>query len=1097
MLNIGKVAPGGESYYLETVAAGVEDYYTGAGEAPGYWLGAATPGLGLAGRVEPADLRAVLGAVDPATGEPLTGGMSRRSVPGFDCTFRAPKSVSLLYGLGDIATSTAVRDAHEAAVTAAVGYLETHAGYSRRGHAGAERVPVTGFVAAGFHHRTSRAGDPLLHTHVLVANVGRAVDDGAWRTLDGRSLYVHAKTAGYLYQAQLRAELTRRLGVEFGEVRNGCADLAGVPDEVIRAFSRRRVEIEAHMEARGETSAKAAQTATLATRRAKARDVEPAALGAEWLTRAAALGFGPDQVAALTRQDPSRTLEPATFATVAEHLVGPDGLTARASTFTRRDVVRAWCDRLADGADVGQVLLLSDAVLADASGAVIRLDHAQAVTQHLAGDQVIRRADGRVVVADADELRYSTPELLDLERQVIASATGRQHAGVAIAAEPAVEAALMRRPSMVGEQATMVRRLATSGAGVEVVVGKAGAGKTFALDAARDAWQAIGVRVIGCALAARAAAELHAGAGIDSYTIDALLADLDRRGRGGGLAPGSVLVVDEAAMVGTRKLARLIDHAERATAKLVLIGDHHQLPEIDAGGAFRGLANRLPVIELTDNRRQHQAWERDALDELRAGDPAAALAAYTDAGRVVIGDTAEAVREQLVSDWWTARIQHDGPGQPGVMIAARVADVEDLNYRARTRLSAAGELTGPQLRTSTGPEFRAGDRLVCLRNDRRLGVVNGTPAQVSAVDPDAGSLTALLDHDGQTIVLPPDYLNAGHVAHGYAITGHKAQGLTTDRAWVLGSDAIYREWGYVAMSRGRDSNRLYIVAAADTTEDELDLHGPRPAGDATAELVPALRRSRSQHLAIDGADKARIPTHPRDEDTEADRGRLRDRIHTAVSSGSAAPRERLEGQRRAALDQADVVRRRLQAAQQRADGFKGVRRLFRRDDARAASTDVARLAGDLHAWERRIVDLGMTLNRPAGERGAATVPDADYAGPVRCERERLALRHAVEAVEFDPPDYVLTALGPRPDTPAERQAWREATYTIAAYRATWVVADASSPLGNVQAAPAQRRDYDDVTAALQAAQRQLAVDNSKEMMGPSARSSNDLSLGVG
>ena len=293
MLNIGKLAPGGESYYLETVASGVEDYYTGAGEAPGYWLGAAAGELGLSARVAPEALRAVLGATDPATGEPLTGRMSRRSVPGFDCTFRAPKSVSLLYGLGDIATSTAVRDAHEAAVAAAIGYLETHAAFSRRGHGGAERVPVTGFVAAAFRHRTSRAGDPLLHTHVLVANVGRAVDDGAWRTLDGRSLYLHAKTAGYLYQAQLRAELTRRLGVGWGEMGSGCADLAGVPEQVIRAFSRRRAEITAHMQARGETSAKAAQTATLATRTAKDRDVEPAVLGAEWLTRAAALGFGP------------------------------------------------------------------------------------------------------------------------------------------------------------------------------------------------------------------------------------------------------------------------------------------------------------------------------------------------------------------------------------------------------------------------------------------------------------------------------------------------------------------------------------------------------------------------------------------------------------------------------------------------------------------------------------------------------------------------------------------------------------------------------------------------------------------------------------
>lgn len=179
----------------------------------------------------------------------------------------------------------------------------------------------------------------------------------------------------------------------------------------------------------------------------------------------------------------------------------------------------------------------------------------------------------------------------------------------------------------------MVRRLTTSGAGVEVVVGKAGAGKTFALDAAREAWQACGIRVVGAALAARAAAELESGAGIDSYTVDALLADLDRAPPGTGLAPGGVVVIDEAAMVGTRKLARLLDHA--ADAKVVLVGDHRQLPEIDAGGVFRGLLHRLDPIHLDTNRRQRHQWERAALDELRTGDPTAAVAAYAEAGGLV------------------------------------------------------------------------------------------------------------------------------------------------------------------------------------------------------------------------------------------------------------------------------------------------------------------------------------------------------------------------------------------------------------------------------------------------------------------------------
>jgi conjugative relaxase-like TrwC/TraI family protein len=1093
MLNIGKLAPGGEGYYLETVASGVEDYYTGSGEAPGYWLGGAAAELGIAGRVQPEALRAVLGAVDPRTGEALTGSKSRRSIPGFDCTFRAPKSVSLLYGLGDVTTAMTVRDAHDAAVAAALGYLETHAGFSRRGHAGVERVGTGGFAAAAFRHRTSRAGDPLLHTHVLVANIGRAVDDGRWRTLDARALYLHAKTAGFLYQAQLRVELSRRLGVEWRPVRNGCADLQGVSDEVIRAFSQRRVEIEEHMARRGETSAKAAQVATLATRKAKDRGVDAAVLGAEWLVRAAALGFGAEQVSALTGRVVHRDPEPPELITVAEDLAGPDGLTARASTFCRRDVVRAWCDRLPAGGDVDQVLELADAVLADGS-VTVQLDHAQADVQRLAADQAIRRADGVMVAAVVDEARYSTPELLALEQRALASAVQRHDAGVAVAANPALEAALARRPSISGEQADMVSRLVTSGAGVEAVVGKAGAGKTFALDAAREAWQASGIRVIGCALAARAAQELHAGAGIDSHTIDALLMELDRPAPW-GLGEGIVVVVDEAAMVGTRKLARLLDHARRASAKLVLVGDHHQLPEIDAGGLFRGLVNRLPVIELAHNRRQRAVWEREALDELRTGDPAAALAAYTKMGRIVVGDTAEAVREQLVSDWWTARCAHTGTGEPGVMIAARVSDVDDLNDRARSRLAGAGELTGPALSTDTGREFRTGDRVVCLRNDYRVGVANGSRGLVIGVDALARTIEVRLD-DSSNLMLPCDYVDAGHVTHGYAITGHKAQGMTVDRTWVLGSDSVYREWGYVALSRGRDSNRFYVVAGYDADE-HLHAKDLSVGGDGVQAISAALRRSHAQQLASDQNATA-IATR----DAHAPSTRTGGRLHNDINAitGVAAGRriERLQHEHERAVEGAAAVRLRLDTALQDAGRHMGLRRLRGRNDAHSNAAELARLRGDLAAWHHRIADIEAQLSSPTEDRQGSSAANR---GAIRSSPlnplDAAALRCAVESAEFEAPSYVAAALGERPATPLLRQRWRAAVHAIECYRATWSVTDRDSALGPAPASGRQRYAFRAALEVVDEVARGLAVDYSKELVRGAPRLPDHCGIEIG
>jgi ATP-dependent exoDNAse (exonuclease V) alpha subunit len=196
----------------------------------------------------------------------------------------------------------------------------------------------------------------------------------------------------------------------------------------------------------------------------------------------------------------------------------------------------------------------------------------------------------------------------------------------------------------------MVRRVVTDGASVSVVVGQAGTGKTFALAAAREAWEAGGYRVVGVALSWRAARELQESAEIPSASVEALLARLREKPMTTLPARRSVVVVDEAGMVSTRQLAELVDHAARLHAKLVLVGDHRQLAEIEAGGAFRALARRLPVIELAENRRQAAAWERDALALLRDGDSRRALRAYEDHGRVVTGERADEVRRRLVAD---------------------------------------------------------------------------------------------------------------------------------------------------------------------------------------------------------------------------------------------------------------------------------------------------------------------------------------------------------------------------------------------------------------------------------------------------------------
>ena len=307
-----------------------------------------------------------------------------------------------------------------------------------------------------------------------------------------------------------------------------------------------------------------------------------------------------------------------------------------------------------------------------------------------------------------------------------------------------------------------------------------------------------------------------------------------------------VLVVDEAGMVPTREIAELVDAVFAVDGKVVLVGDHRQLPELQAGGTFRALVQRGLALELRNNVRQVHPWEREALDQLRDGEPDQALDAYRRHDRITVEPTADATRARLVDEWFAA-----GDPAAAVMIAHRRADVADLNCRARERMRAAGVL-GTELETPAG-SFAVGDHVVVKRNDLRREINNGDRATVTAVDLARGGLE--IDLRGRRVRLDRRFLaeptGAGDppLMHGYAITGHIAQGLTTDRTYVLATDGIDREWAYVALSRGRHSNRLYLTGQVDG--DRAEYAPANPPANPIERLAHQLERSSAQVLAID------------------------------------------------------------------------------------------------------------------------------------------------------------------------------------------------------------------------------------------------------
>jgi conjugative relaxase-like TrwC/TraI family protein len=1020
MLSVSKIGAGQEAYYLDAVAQGVEDYYLGHGEAPGRWTGSASGLLGLAGQVHADDLRAVLEGADPRDGVRLIQARKDR-VPGFDLTFSAPKSVSVLYSLGDPDVVRAVRAAHDCSVSAAFAWLEREAAMSRRGADGIEVIGTAGFVAAAFVHRASRAGDPQLHTHVLVANLTRC-DDGMWRALHGLPLFWQARTAGYLYKAQLRHELTASLGVDWGPVHKGAAEIAGIPAELCARFSTRRREIEDELEARNAHTPQAARIAALETRQAKDYGVDVGALRDQWRARAQEAGHDPAVVdQALHRVIPS-PMDDAEVDAGIDHLLGPKGLTEQTTTFDRRAVLRAWCEQLPRGAPIATIERLAGRTLADTR--VVPL-----------------------MVRDPYS-RYSTVDLVALERELVEHALAAVDSNIGVVSEAQLRVALDRRPELSPEQVAAVATITGSGNGLDVIVAAAGTGKTFCLDAANEAWLHAGYRVVGMTLAASAARHLQAQTAIPSDTIARRLRELADGTL--QLDDRTVVVIDEAAMAATRAVAPVLAAASRASAKVVMLGDPHQLDAIDAGGLLLGLSRRMRTITLNENRRQREEWEREAIADLRRGRTTQALAAYQQHQRVVVAPTAIDVRNRMAADWYAATVA----GDAAVLIAERRYDVADLNRRARRHLARAGGLTGPTLDVGAY-SFQAGDRVMCLRNNRRLGVQNGTLGTVERVHT-AERAVDIRSDDGRLLHLPQQYLDADHLTYGYARTIHKTQGLSVDRCLILASDTLDHQAGYTALSRGRAENRIYLVAQP---EADPDAHfAPRERPEALDQLAAGLRTDCGQQLALDhGIDRTALQLELAD---------LYKQRVTFEHLLWAAPPDRIADIR--ALD-------REQQAQSRNvdDTRQDLNRLARQRPKRRQR---AAHAAALMAAERRHEHalrgherVRTVLAQAHGEQRAhdeykranRTTLD-ELAGLDRRISERLEI--IADAAAQHPPPY-LRDLGGPPASVWKRDLWTRAVCDVEAYRAKHNVTDHREPFGSKPGEPSARADWRQATAS--------------------------------
>ncbi|MGE0304499.1 MAG: MobF family relaxase [Acidimicrobiia bacterium] len=650
-------------YYVD----GLPSYYLDAGEPAGVWSGHGASVLGLSGTLDADEFVAVMSGLHPVTGKELGRRFGDESVRGFDVTCSAPKSVSVLFAVGDDLTRAEVLGAHDAAVSALVGWIEAHAHTRFRTMGVVGVFDAEGIMAASFRQHTSRVLDPQLHSHVVIPNRVLA-PDGRWLALDARTLKLDQRTLSAIYHAGLRAELTSRLGVGWEPVVNGVADIAGIPAEVLLEFSTRASQVDARV------AVKLERFATSMGREPTPRE--------RWrLERERVVGLGVDPVR-LVEDVVERVDKIPTLNTHAAELVGVDAIIAlseRQSTWRPAEIVR-------------EAAALTPTNLATTAVEVVA--HAERIAASVEARCVdlsaplmpgVRlRLDGRPVTEAVSQRALTTEAILHEEARILEWAERATRSG------GVDERGALSNP--LKELSVGQAECAAAVAGTRdlvLVVGPAGTGKTTALAPAVQSLQHEEVPVFAVAPSAVAAQVLSEEIGVRADTIDKFLCEHSRRqgpGPGFALPAGGVLIVDEAGMMSTSHLAAIAALAGQERWLVRLIGDPLQFSAVGRGGMFSMLTDTHDVIELDRVHRFTHDWERAASLALRRGDPEVA-AVYAGHGRIH-GGTQDQMDRAVIAAWWKSRLR----GEDVAVMAATNDTVHRLNVNAQDRRMRAGEL---------------------------------------------------------------------------------------------------------------------------------------------------------------------------------------------------------------------------------------------------------------------------------------------------------------------------------------------------------------------------------------------------------------------
>ena len=783
------------------------------------------------------------------------------AIAGFDLVFTPSKSVSIAWGLGDKQLRKDIESAHEHAIQDVVRHLENNVIMTRRGHNGVRQIDTkSGIIGTKFRHYDSRAGDPNLHDHVVIANRVEGADD-KWSSIDGRTLYQYGVECSELYNSRVQQYVTEKTGLQFEpRMQNGkpIHEIVGISDETIRAFSSRRGDISAELdkvkakfvadngyEPSEKQLIKLAQQATLATRPAKseARSLED--LHTEWVAAAHALSehgvhVPVDHQLADMLKNASAQYEQNTLQSVRQEAYSTpleahtDAVLSRleeARSTWRRTHINAEVSRyvrelgLNETQDRGLISSIRQSVASDSLPLHIK-DTRLTPREYL-------RKDGTSQYQRIDAELFTSERVLAAENKILDAAS---RAVIPASTVDVFELAAQKRRaelavqghSLPAGQEAMARAFATSDKLLVVGIGAAGAGKTSSTRLAVDAIEASGNRVIGMAPTAAAAAVMRSEMRINADTVDKILTDWQSGKLSVDVRPGDVLLVDEAGMIATPKMEKIITLAQERGALVRALGDYRQLSAVGSGGALRLVDREIGAVHLDELFRFRNPEEAAATLSLREPPLVGTdkpFSWYLENNRVVAGSA-----DAMIEDVFRKYSADVNAGKQSIMIASTNETVTRLNDLAQAHAIEHGQVSTGAGAVALHNSSRAhvGDTIVTRQNARRLivnsgqdFVKNGDLWRVTDLYDD-GRITAQHTSHGGKVTLPASYVEQS-VELGYASTIHRAQGSTVDTAHALVDASTDRAGAYVALTRGREHNQLYIsLADGEKRDDVLD-----------------------------------------------------------------------------------------------------------------------------------------------------------------------------------------------------------------------------------------------------------------------------------